>query len=446
MKSAVGNTDALLSFLEQDPNPLRFALLQSLASKDLLDVEQVLLEAHLQHALQVQQTVRLGTDKDGAAKQGTAPQDIFVPYVLCPRVLNEELTIYQPAILQAFSSAQRAAFVQCPQKIWVWIAQNIGYDAQLDYKTLLAVPSAALCTRQANNASRTVLFVAICRTLGIPARANPVSRQPEYYENGVFLSVVQSAHTKGGAQLTLTARQPSEWIYYKTWTLARWENNHFETLDYTDFVFDGEAVSIEGLPEGVYRLLCTARMPNGNQYTRVWTGDLPDGQHQTLALTLPEGNMRDFLMENFLEDAAVCCPDGQSTTLRTILKQGSTLVAFLQEGAEPTEHLLNELLEQQEAVRAANIAPVFVLRSHAALQNKTLAKVLHTLPATQYCIADFDTVLEPIARQMFVDHEKLPLLMVCSEGLRGRYACSGYNVGSVALCLKILRVLKGEVL
>lgn len=43
-----------------------------------------------------------------------------------------------------------------------------------------------------------------------------------------------------------------------------------------------------------------------------------------------------------------------------------------------------------------------------------------------------------MARRMYVDPEKLPLLAVTRAGMTGIYASSGYNVGSVDLMLKIL--------
>ncbi|MEG1152909.1 MAG: hypothetical protein RSD61_00105, partial [Ruthenibacterium sp.] len=64
------------------------------------------------------------------------------------------------------------------------------------------------------------------------------------------------------------------------------------------------------------------------------------------------------------------------------------------------------------------------------------------LSGAQVCTAPFERELETLARQMFVDHEKLPLLVVTGDGLCGRYACSGYNVGSVDLILKIARAIK----
>ena len=40
---------------------------------------------------------------------------------------------------------------------------------------------------------------------------------------------------------------------------------------------------------------------------------------------------------------------------------------------------------------------------------------------------------------MFVDPEKLPLLVVLKGGFRGIFACAGYNVGSVDLAMKLMQ-------
>ncbi len=55
---------------------------------------------------------------------------------------------------------------------------------------------------------------------------------------------------------------------------------------------------------------------------------------------------------------------------------------------------------------------------------------------------NFDEGVEPLARKMYVDPEKLPLLIVTNTGLNAVYACSGYNVGSVALMEKLLCLSK----
>lgn len=39
---------------------------------------------------------------------------------------------------------------------------------------------------------------------------------------------------------------------------------------------------------------------------------------------------------------------------------------------------------------------------------------------------------------MYVDHEKLPLIIVTSEKMNGIYATSGYNVGTGDMLLRLM--------
>ncbi len=45
---------------------------------------------------------------------------------------------------------------------------------------------------------------------------------------------------------------------------------------------------------------------------------------------------------------------------------------------------------------------------------------------------------EPLARRMYVDPDKLPLLIAMKDGMVGIYGCSGYRVGSVDLIWRLL--------
>ena len=62
------------------------------------------------------------------------------------------------------------------------------------------------------------LFVAICRTLGIPARLNPASREAEYYKGSSFHPAA-GEQQEGQMRLVLTSQGRPE--YYASWTLGR---------------------------------------------------------------------------------------------------------------------------------------------------------------------------------------------------------------------------------
>uniref|UniRef100_UPI0032615B74 hypothetical protein n=1 Tax=Clostridium sp. NkU-1 TaxID=1095009 RepID=UPI0032615B74 len=96
------------------------------------------------------------------------------------------------------------------------------------------------------------------------------------------------------------------------------------------------------------------------------------------------------------------------------------------------------MLEQKDALNALDGQIIFLLQSEMSLQNRTIGKVLEVIPRIKVGYINFDDGVEPLARRMYVDPEKLPLLIVTDPGLKAVYGCSGYNVGSVDLMMKLL--------
>ena len=104
---------------------------------------------------------------------------------------------------------------------------------------------------------------------------------------------------------------------------------------------------------------------------------------------------------------------------------------------------LNELLELSGQVKENGLKVVFVVSGPQACENPTLARAGETLGAKVYR-DDFQELPEQLARRMYVDPEKLPLVLLISPDGTGRYASSGYNVGSIGLLLRIAGMVREE--
>ena len=120
-------------------------------------------------------------------------------------------------------------------------------------------------------------------------------------------------------------------------------------------------------------------------------------------------------------------------------------MALLEPAEEPTEHLLNELRQHADRVAEAGLALVCVVSDadYCAPRPDAQPTTLEALPAAQLMTCDFDAYAERLARRMFVNPEKLPLAIlvdVRTGRLIGRYASAGYNVGTVDLVLKLVRL------
>lgn len=450
LRLAGGNFADIFTFLSRDTNPDRAALLHSLPVKDYKDAKAEILESHLEKAA----PYRKEWEDKGRP-------EIYVKYILCPRLLLEEMTDYRGFILDFFSSEEKAEFKRNPAALWNWIESHIGYEPLLDYKTICAAPSGCLRLLQGNPLSRKLLFAAVLRTLGVPARLNPVNLEAEVFTDDNFIkisgldceendrrcgegSLKAGGIGQGRARLTLFAAGQDSWSYFRTWTIGKLMVNRYVTLDYTGISFEAGSLSLE-LEPGTYRVITTSRLPNGNQQASQCVFQLKAEEEKELSLRLRAGELGDLLVSNVLEDFVVE-EEGLKTVVSSLLEGGANILAFLSEGEEPTEHVLNEMLEQKNVLNrllgqnGAVTRILFVLRSKAALKNATVKAVLEAIPGIRTVICDFDETVEPLARRMYTDPDKLPLLLVTNPGLTAIYGCSGYHVGSVDLMVKLLEL------
>lgn len=75
---------------------------------------------------------------------------------------------------------------------------------------IITPPEGVLRTGFTDSRSRDVFFVAACRSLGIPARIDPISGRPEYYEAGNWKSLPVVASNIAGSKGRLMIRYKGE--------------------------------------------------------------------------------------------------------------------------------------------------------------------------------------------------------------------------------------------
>ena len=123
--------------------------------------------------------------------------------------------------------------------------------------------------------------------------------------------------------------------------------------------------------------------------------------------------------------------------MRSALPQ---LLVFAQSGAEPTEHLLLELLELQESYRKGGWPVRILLRRAEEAENATLQQVLQALPGSSCFLCDDDDRYA-MQRAMGVGDYRLPLAVAVDGEGRGVYACANYNIRSAHTLMKILKMV-----
>lgn len=428
LSQARGNYAELIAFLEDETTQanveLKLALLQTLSKKDLTDVTAVILHDHLAAAMPYQSEYE---------------PDIFTQYVLNPRFAFEMITAYRQPIVEAFTSDQVEQFRANPSLVLDEVQAAIETHDELEYETLSASPAGLLALKKGSLLSKKLLCVSIMRTFGIPARLNTADRVIEAFNKGAWIRLPAAPNEAEQLSATLTLRKRNEvsFDYFRTYTVAVLEAGAYTTLNFEDRVWEGNEITFK-LKPGRYRVMTTDRQADGTLNNKFYYVQLAEDEQAELAIELLEGQAAASSV--MIEDHSMQSMERQPIQLSELVDVNRNIVAWLNVGAEPTEHLLNEMLESKDKFNTLKPTIVFILKQETDRNNPTLMNVLSEVPHIQLAIQEAEwTLLDPIYEGFTITDKKLPLAVVVEEELTGTFAWAGYNVGIGEMLLKNLQ-------
>lgn len=317
-----------------------------------------------------------------ACPQGDLPEDIYVPYVLSPRVSNEKLTAWRAALSTSFDEAQKKAFIADPEVLWNWILEHVSSNDSREYSTLIAAPDKIMKVGYGSYLSKKVLFVAVCRTLGVPARLNPETKAIQFYRDGAFHNV-EKANKAKTLPFTVVSGDDTKWVYFQNWSLGILHDGIYNTLDLSEREWADGKVLLDLAP-GAYRLITAKRMPNGSLFTKEYRFTVGEGHANNLTIRLRDTKISDMLENMDILPFSLKDKDGGKIEAEKLTAGKANILFWLEEGKEPTEHILNELIEHHVRYNALDAQLVFIIRSDEAKKITPWQKRLNccqTLPS-----------------------------------------------------------------
>lgn len=392
-----------------------------LSEKDRQDADPEILMEHYEEAMVYEQQY---------------PEDIFLPYLWNPRVELEVLTKWRRKISGYFTLQQKELFRNFPTEIWKWIEENLDFHAEREHLSLYTTPGAALKLGIADRKSRRVLFVAIARTLGIPARVNPVHSSVEYWKDGCFVSAEKASEKS--AHLTLTGENNFSWNYFQNWSIAKLEEDGYHSLIMRGVCLEEGHLELEVEP-GEYRILTANRLPTGNIFAKRYDFRIEKGAHREISLKIRRACLRDMLDRHSIPDYELRDGEGHSHSIGELTREGRKILFWLAVSQEPTEHILNELVDRKEEYGKYQDQLLFIVRDPQELADPTFSRCRAVLPDVKILFGIFGKDMEMTARRMYVDPDKLPLLVVTDGSATGIFAASGYSVGMADMLLRVLK-------
>lgn len=414
---AAGNAAELYGLWQsssEEERELYKAMLRSLETKDYRDTPAALLRTHLREALPFRE------------------QPHFIEEILCPRLQNEMLECWRAPLTAAFTQEQKDSFARSPESLMDYLREHFPDGNLRYYSTLSVTPLTALKLGHADERGRRLLFAAVLRTLGVPARINASDGGAEYFRDGTYHSVTAKAST-ASAVLRLIPQEGKRFVYSSNFSLSRLEGRAYLPLDSLE-----ESFTL-ALTPGDYRLLTSNRLPNGSQQCTLTHFSLRQGETLTLPLILREPTPEQMLGNGNVEPFKVFTADGAAVPSGKLLT-GKAILIYLDVRKEPTEHILNEVIAAAPELRKrlqTDLCLYYVLHSPTECSDPTLRKAMSAVPEAEIFYDSFASDTTMLARKLFLEPGVWPLLLLTDSTHRGYYGTCGYQVGTVELTLRL---------
>jgi hypothetical protein len=333
---SMGNYKEIKTFLSDTPDSLiniAVSLLEILPDKDLRDIKAYILKDHLLNSSYAE------------SLKGDERSKMFMNYILNPRIANEMVVDWRGYFRKKLPSELLEKSVRDPSLIVNYLNENIKIaDEENYYKTPLT-PRGVIDLKVSDVGSRAICFVAICRAIGIPSRLEPGRNVPQYYlgnswNDVYFVDQKQPGREKGYIKLQSSDTKPVP-EYYIHFTLARFENGRYNTLEYDSNKKITDFREELALPPGSYMLVTGNRLNDSKILSKLTFFELIENEHKTVDVKLRNEitenkiigkiNLKNVI--NLLETTKASIPD---------IDNGIVII-WIEPDKEPTKHIFNDL-------------------------------------------------------------------------------------------------------
>lgn len=437
MYASMGNHLEISSFLkgcDSKSRRLAFQLLHVLAEKDLRDTPATVLDDHLLHAAAIY-------DPSVYPDFG-----IFCRYVMNPRMGWEKLTPYKSFLKERKAEITGGvAPEKVPAAVKTWINQNVRVHPYANYYGVPASPAGVASLRVADQASCNLLFVACCRSFGIPARIETATGKPQYHD-GDWKDILLSAETaKADAQLKKAVlllqgeNQAANLKYAVHYSLAVLGGGRYKTLDYEGDPLLSTLPASLILDAGRYLLLSGNRRADGSVLCRMQFFSLGGEEKKSISILLraPEAFSKPVAI---LKDPLMARPF-KGKAMQTLTTEGKLplVLIWIEPGREPTRHVLSEITALKATYESKGVKPVFLLSDkNAPGFDPSRAG---DLPQGSSFMVDEGLLSLKKLEALFSENfrERMPVVLIIDDQGGVFYKSSGYSIGRGEQILKIVQ-------
>lgn len=438
-----GNWMEIEKFLRETPAEKRaqaMALLDVVSAKDLRDTPASVFADHLNNTPAVQ-------------------SEWFNEYIMNPRVANEFLTPYKSFFAANIEPSLAKQAVENPQALVDWVKNNVSINDALNAQRIPIMPMGVWKSRIADKGSRNIFFVAVARSLGIPARIEPVARKIQYFKDNAWVDVDFEAAVQTTAKQgkVIASYQPIKALqdpkYYSHFTIAKvLPNGTLQTLNFerggnVDMglgdTWSGLLKKPLSMDEGNYMLVTGTRMANGSVLAEIEFFNVEADKTTPIQLEMRESKDEIQVIGNFnSENKFKRADNGEETSLLATTGRGYYIVALLGSRQEPTNHAMRDIATVKKELEDWGRGIVLLFPDEKGYKNFD-PKEFGDLPGTITYGLDIDGAIQKeMATAMKLQNANtLPIFLIADTFNRVVFVSQGYTIGLGEQLMKVIHKL-----
>lgn len=316
----------------------------------------------------------------------------------------------------------------------------------------MASPLGVLKARVCDVGSRDNFFIAVCRSLGIPARIEPVARRLQYYSDdwhSVDFSggVVKVNPPQGSVSATFdhpTVLLPDP-AFGSHFTISiineegklQGRNYRGQGGQWSKLLKNPLKVDI-----GTYLLLSGTRMADGSVLAHLEFFNVSEGQNANTQLIMRESK-DDISVIGSMDPEALYQPaDGSAAkSILATTGRGYFIIGILGSRQEPTNHAMNDILRVASDFESWGRSIVLLFPNEQGLQQFDTNE-FKGLPNTISYGIDISNVAEVIAKSLNLPNSTtLPVFVIADSFGRIVFVSQGYTIGVGEQMLKVIQKL-----
>jgi transglutaminase-like putative cysteine protease len=427
---SMGNYNEIMSFISIVPDSLidkALLLLEMLADKDLRDIKSIVLSDHLFYC------------GISAEKLNQEPFKSNLQYTFNPRISNEMVGPWRSYFRSSLPEQLISDAPGDPSLITAYINENIRLADDENYYKTPVTPIGVHELKVSDSWSRSICFVAMCRSLGIPARLEEGRLIPQYFKDNRWHDVYFSGQTppsekKGFVRIKTSENKPVP-EYYKHFTLARFEDGKYVSLAY-DFNRKASEFNEEiSLPPGKYMLVTGNRVSDDKVLSDLTFFELKESERRELTISLRHEIAEKKILGKFDLQKVSQLFDSNNNLITSLKKLGLVIVWFDPDN-EPTKHIFNDLPLIKSELDSWGGFFIF-LNGKSLISDGFDPASLKGLPFNS--LFANDTNLEILNSSIINDIipvENFPIVMVADNSGNIVYISTGYRIGTGEQILK----------